>query len=258
MSRTATESARRRDEDPARARPGRGRVERGHRGRLPRPHARPARPPRAARPEGGGEGDLETGAHHTIEDVGIVLGQAIDQALGDRAGIRRYGSATVPMDEALGECAIDISGRPLLRVRGRAAAASIAGFDAELAEEFFRAVANNAKLTLHSGPLRVERPPHGRGLLQGLRARPARCGLGRSRRDRRALDQGDAERVSPASRSSTTGWATCARWRRRSSASAPRGISRDPTVRACDGVILPGVGAFPKAMERSASSGSTS
>src|SRR3990170_3601804 len=58
-------------------------------------------------------GDLETGAHHTTEDVGIALGQAIDQALGDRAGIRRYGEATVPMDESLAECAIDISGRPL-------------------------------------------------------------------------------------------------------------------------------------------------
>src|SRR3982074_275016 len=58
-------------------------------------------------------GDLETGAHHTVEDVGIVLGQALDEALGDRAGIRRYGSAVVPMDESLAECAIDISGRPL-------------------------------------------------------------------------------------------------------------------------------------------------
>src|ERR671919_2662348 len=57
-------------------------------------------------------GDLETGAHHTTEDVGIALGQALDEALGDRAGIRRYGSALVPMDESLGECAIDISGRP--------------------------------------------------------------------------------------------------------------------------------------------------
>src|SRR3954454_21647563 len=57
-------------------------------------------------------GDLETGAHHTVEDVGIVLGQALDRALGDRAGIRRYGSALVPMDEALAECALDISGRP--------------------------------------------------------------------------------------------------------------------------------------------------
>ena len=57
-------------------------------------------------------GDLETGAHHTVEDVGIVLGQALDEALGDRSGIRRYGSALVPMDESLAECAIDISGRP--------------------------------------------------------------------------------------------------------------------------------------------------
>jgi len=94
-------------------------------------------------------GDLDTGAHHTVEDVGIVLGQALDDALGDRAGIRRYGSAVVPMDEALAECAIDISGRPLCVFDAELPAASIAGFDAELAEEFFRAVANSARLTLH-------------------------------------------------------------------------------------------------------------
>ena len=97
------------------------------------------------------EGDLETGAHHTVEDVGIALGQALDEALGDRAGIRRYGSALVPMDEALGECAIDISGRPLCRFESELPMVSIAGFDSELAEEFFRAVASNAKLTLHVG-----------------------------------------------------------------------------------------------------------
>ena len=94
-------------------------------------------------------GDLETGAHHTVEDVGIVLGQALDEALGDRAGIRRYGSALVPMDESLAECAIDISGRPLCVFDAELPATSIAGFDTELAEEFFRAVANSAKLTLH-------------------------------------------------------------------------------------------------------------
>jgi len=94
-------------------------------------------------------GDLETGAHHTVEDVGIVLGQAIDEALGDRAGIRRYGSALVPMDESLAECAIDVSGRPLCVFEADLPATSIAGFDTELAEEFFRAVANGAKLTLH-------------------------------------------------------------------------------------------------------------
>jgi imidazoleglycerol-phosphate dehydratase len=87
-------------------------------------------------------GDLETGAHHTVEDVGIVLGQALDEALGDRAGIRRYGSALVPMDESLAECAICVFDADLPTT-------SIAGFDTELAEEFFRAVANSSKMTLH-------------------------------------------------------------------------------------------------------------
>ena len=95
------------------------------------------------------KGDLETGAHHTVEDVGIVFGQALDEALSDRAGIRRYGSALIPMDEALAECAIDISGRPYCDFAAELPLVSIAGFDSELAEEFFRAVANSAKLTLH-------------------------------------------------------------------------------------------------------------
>jgi imidazoleglycerol-phosphate dehydratase len=94
-------------------------------------------------------GDLETGAHHTVEDVGIVLGQALDEAHGERAGIRRYGSALVPMDESLAECAIDISGRPLCVFDADLPATSIAGFDTELTEEFFRAVANASKMTLH-------------------------------------------------------------------------------------------------------------
>ena len=78
-----------------------------------------------------------------------MLGQALDEALGDRAGIRRYGSAVVPMDESLAECAIDISGRPSATSTPTCRPTSIAGFDTELAEEFFRAVANSAKLTLH-------------------------------------------------------------------------------------------------------------
>ncbi len=94
-------------------------------------------------------GDLETGAHHTTEDVGIVLGQALDQALADRSGITRYGAATVPMDESLAMCALDISGRPFCAFSGDLPAASIAGWDTELTEEFFRAVANSAKLTAH-------------------------------------------------------------------------------------------------------------
>jgi imidazoleglycerol-phosphate dehydratase len=96
-------------------------------------------------------GDLDAGAHHTVEDVGIVLGQALDQALGGRAGIRRYGYTAVPMDEALAMCAIDISGRPLCLFEADVPRTSIAGFDTELTEEFFRAVASNARLTLHLG-----------------------------------------------------------------------------------------------------------
>ncbi|HEX6115622.1 MAG TPA: imidazoleglycerol-phosphate dehydratase HisB [Solirubrobacterales bacterium] len=96
-------------------------------------------------------GDLETGAHHTVEDVGIALGQALDQALGDRSGITRYGNFAVPMDEALGVCAIDISGRPFCLFESELPPVAIAGFDTELTEEFFRAVATNAKLTLHLG-----------------------------------------------------------------------------------------------------------
>ena len=96
-------------------------------------------------------GDLQTGAHHTVEDTGIVFGQALDRALGDRAGIVRYGHAVVPMDEARAQCAIDVSGRPFASVEGfdRLPAGDIAGFEHELAEEFFRAVASAARLTLH-------------------------------------------------------------------------------------------------------------
>jgi imidazoleglycerol-phosphate dehydratase len=95
------------------------------------------------------KGDLETGSHHTTEDVGIALGQALDQALGDRAGIRRFGSSLIPMDEALAECAIDVSGRPLCVFEADLPVVTIAGFESELTEEFFRAVSTNAKLTLH-------------------------------------------------------------------------------------------------------------
>jgi imidazoleglycerol-phosphate dehydratase len=94
-------------------------------------------------------GDLQTGAHHTVEDVGICLGQALDRALGDRGSINRYGQATVPMDESRASCTIDISGRGLCAFEGALPAGAIGNFDHELAEEFFRAVANNANLTLH-------------------------------------------------------------------------------------------------------------
>lgn len=99
-------------------------------------------------------GDLDTGPHHTVEDTGIALGQAIDAALGDRSGITRFGHAVVPMDEARASAAIDISGRPFTLFEADLPPMPIGGFDTDLAEEFFRAVAGSAKLTLH---VRVER-----------------------------------------------------------------------------------------------------
>jgi imidazoleglycerol-phosphate dehydratase len=94
-------------------------------------------------------GDLQTGAHHTVEDVGICIGQALDRALGDRAGITRYGEARVPMDESRASCALDISGRGLCAFEAELPPGAIGNFDHELTEEFFRALASNAKLTLH-------------------------------------------------------------------------------------------------------------
>jgi imidazoleglycerol-phosphate dehydratase len=95
------------------------------------------------------QGDLETGAHHTVEDAGLALGQALDEILGDRSGIRRFGHAVVPMDEARASAAIDISGRPFTSFEAEFPTERVGDFDTELTEEFFRAVANAAKLTLH-------------------------------------------------------------------------------------------------------------
>jgi imidazoleglycerol-phosphate dehydratase len=99
------------------------------------------------------EGDLQTGAHHTAEDSAIALGQALDRALGDRSGITRFGSATVPMDESRASCALDVSGRPFTSFEAQLPPGATGGFEHELTEEFFRALANAAKLTLH---LRIE------------------------------------------------------------------------------------------------------
>ncbi|MBR6030218.1 MAG: imidazoleglycerol-phosphate dehydratase HisB [Clostridia bacterium] len=95
------------------------------------------------------QGDLEVDAHHTVEDCGIVLGQAIRAALGDRAGIRRTSSAWLPMDEALAFCALDISGRPYLVFQAEFGSPMVGAYDTQLTEEFFRAVAVHAGLTLH-------------------------------------------------------------------------------------------------------------
>jgi len=106
-------------------------------------------------------GDLQTGSHHTVEDVGIVLGQALDEALGDRAGIVRYGHAVVPMDEARAMCAIDVSGRPFLALDdGGLPPGVTGGFEHELLEEFLRAVANGARVTLHLEVQAGSNAPH--------------------------------------------------------------------------------------------------
>ena len=99
-------------------------------------------------------GDLETGAHHTVEDTGLALGRALDEALGDRAGIARFGEAIVPMDEARAAAAIDISGRPLLVFEGDLPPVMLGGMEAELCEEFLRSLASTAKITVH---VRVQR-----------------------------------------------------------------------------------------------------
>ena len=95
------------------------------------------------------KGDLHIDQHHTVEDTGIVLGQAVAKALGDRAGIRRYGSALIPMDEALTRVALDASNRPYLVWKVAFERPSIGGIDSELFQEWFRAFAQNAGLTLH-------------------------------------------------------------------------------------------------------------
>src|SRR3954470_5286859 len=95
------------------------------------------------------KGDLHIDFHHTTEDVGIVLGTAFNQALGDKRGIRRFGHALIPMDEALAEAAVDISGRPFLAWNVTFERPKIGDMDTELFEEFFRALAFNAMLTLH-------------------------------------------------------------------------------------------------------------
>jgi len=106
------------------------------------------------------KGDLHIDAHHTVEDVGIALGQAVKQALGDKAGLARYGHAYVPLDEALSRVVIDLSGRPGLEFHVRFTRAMIGGFDVDLTHEFFQGFVNHALVTLHVDNLRGENAHH--------------------------------------------------------------------------------------------------
>jgi imidazoleglycerol-phosphate dehydratase len=106
------------------------------------------------------DGDLHIDAHHTVEDVGITLGQAVAKAIGDKKGIRRYGHAYVPLDEALSRVVIDFSGRPGLEFHVPFTRAMIGGFDVDLTHEFFQGFVNHALMTLHIDNLRGENAHH--------------------------------------------------------------------------------------------------
>jgi imidazoleglycerol-phosphate dehydratase len=105
-------------------------------------------------------GDLEVDAHHTVEDVGVALGDALRQAVGDKRGIRRYGDALVPMEEALAQVALDISGRPLLVYDADVPAEAIGQYDTILTEEFLQALVRSGGLTLHVRLLAGKNPHH--------------------------------------------------------------------------------------------------
>jgi imidazoleglycerol-phosphate dehydratase len=106
------------------------------------------------------QGDLHIDAHHTVEDIGITLGQALSKALGDKAGLRRYGHAYVPLDEALSRVVIDLSGRPGLVFGVEFVRAMIGAFDVDLVREFFQGLVNHANMTLHIDSLRGENAHH--------------------------------------------------------------------------------------------------
>ena len=105
-------------------------------------------------------GDLEIDAHHTVEDIGIPIGQAVDQAIGDKQGIRRYGYSYVPLDEALSLVVIDLSGRPGLEYNVEFNRQTVGDFDVDLFHEFFQGFVNHAQLTLHIDNLRGDNAHH--------------------------------------------------------------------------------------------------
>lgn len=111
------------------------------------------------------KGDLEVDCHHTVEDTGIVLGQAIKEAVGTKEGMNRYGQAIIPMDEALILCAVDLSGRPYVEVDTPFTVSHVGGFDTEMVEEFFRAVAVHAGMNLHIQVLKGKNNHH---IIEGM------------------------------------------------------------------------------------------
>lgn len=132
------------------------------------------------------KGDLHVDAHHTLEDLGLVLGQVLREALGDRSGIGRFGFACIPMDEALARVTVDLSGRPFLRYAVQAPAVEVGGVQSRLFREFFQAFVNTAGITLHIDLLAGDEVHHcfesifkalGRALEQAVRPDPRRPGV---------------------------------------------------------------------------------
>ncbi len=142
------------------------------------------------------KGDLHIDQHHTTEDVGIALGQAVAKALGDRAGIARYGDVHLPMDEALTRCAVDVSGRPYLVWKVAFSRPKVGDFDTELFKEFFQAFAQNGGLTLHVENLYGENNHHIAETCFKALARALRAAV--------ALDPRQGDRV-PSTKGSLTG-----------------------------------------------------
>jgi len=128
------------------------------------------------------KGDLHIDGHHTVEDVGITLGQAFAQAVGDKKGIRRYGHAYVPLDEALSRVVIDFSGRPGLHMRVPFKSGMVGGFDTQLAFEFFQGFVNHAGVTLHIDNLHGENAHHQAETVFKAFARAVRMALERDPR----------------------------------------------------------------------------
>ena len=132
------------------------------------------------------QGDLHIDAHHTVEDIGITLGQAFAQAIGDKKGVRRYGHAYVPLDEALSRVVLDLSGRPGLEFQVQFTRARIGDFDVDLIHEFFQGFVNHAQVTLHIDNLRGHNAHHqaetifkafGRALRMAVEADPRMAGI---------------------------------------------------------------------------------
>ncbi len=124
------------------------------------------------------KGDLHIDAHHTVEDVGITLGQALAQALGDKKGLTRYGHAYVPLDEALSRVVVDLSGRPGLSFNVEFTRARIGEFDVDLVREFFQAVVNHAGITVHIDGLRGDNAHHQAEAVFKAFARALRMAIG--------------------------------------------------------------------------------